>query len=304
MDSATKFKLINELITAIAHFLWPIVTLIIVLVFRSDITGLLRRIRKGKLFGQEMELDPVVTEFRKAVEEAQEEIPESKVAREDFQKEAQQIDRDEREVIEAAKVNPELGIIKLSSVLEREIRILAGSLGQLNEHRRSPATQLFRLLVDKGYLPGHTTKSLQIFWELRNQIVHGHSPKDERNVLKVLDLGLVLLKTIKSIPHEINIVYHPGVDLYSDPECTQMLEDAKGLILETTSPGKVEISQRIFPTTKPDYYQRGERVTWEWNLSKVWGPTWYRDPDTNEIRAAWGNAGEFTGRHIEEILRT
>ncbi|HEX3034769.1 MAG TPA: hypothetical protein VHT73_06475 [Thermodesulfobacteriota bacterium] len=252
MDSATQFKLINELIIAIAQPLWPIVTLIIVLVFRRDIAALLRRMRRGKLFGQEMELDPAVTEFRKAVEEAQEEIPESSVAEEQYEKEVQQLDRDEREVLEAAKVNPELGIIKLSSILEREIRVLAGSLGQLGQQRRIPATQLFRLLVDKGYLPVHTTKSLQIFWDLRNQIVHGYAPRDAHNVLKVLDIGLVLLKTIKSIPHEVNIVYLSGVNLYSDPECTNMVEGAKGLILETISPGKAEVFKRIFPTTRPN----------------------------------------------------
>lgn len=150
MDSATQFKLINELIIAIAQPLWPIVTLIIVLVFRRDIAALLRRMRRGKLFGQEMELDPAVTEFRKAVEEAQEEIPESSVAEEQYEKEVQQLDRDEREVLEAAKVNPELGIIKLSSILEREIRVLAGSLGQLGQQRRIPATQLFRPLSIKA----------------------------------------------------------------------------------------------------------------------------------------------------------
>ena len=295
------FKLINEFIVAIAQLLWPIGILVIVLIFRRDIAAFLRRVRKEKLFGQEMELNPAVTEFREAVEEAQEEIPESWVAEEQYEKEVQQLDRDEREVLEAAKVNPELGVIKLSSILEREIRVLAGSLGQLEHRSRSPVTQLFRVLVDKGYLPAHTTKSLQIFWELRNQIVHGHAPQDERNVLKVLDIGLVLLKTIKSIPHEINIVYHPGVNLYSDPECTRIVDGVKGLILETTSPGKAEVFKRIFPTTRPEYYQRSRRVTWEWDLSRVWGQTWYIDPDTKEKKKAWDSAGEFTGRHIEDI---
>ena len=64
MDSATLFKLINELIVALASLLWPIVTLIIVLVFRSDLAALLKRVRKGKILGQEMELDPMVKGVR------------------------------------------------------------------------------------------------------------------------------------------------------------------------------------------------------------------------------------------------
>ena len=301
MDPATKFKLINELIAAIAQLLWPIVTISVILVFRSDIASLLRRVRKGKLFGQEMELDPAVNEFRKVVEESKEEIPESSVAAEQYEKEVQELDRDEREVLEAAKVNPELGVMKLSSILERETRVLAGSLGHLSQRSRASAPQLFRHLIAKGYLPAHTTKSLQIFWELRNQIVHGHGDYDVRNALKVLDIGLDLLRTIKSIPQEINIVYNPGVNIYYDPECTQLCKGVKGLILETISPDKAAGFKRIYPTTRPEYYQPGKRVTWEWDLSKVWEQMWYIDPDTNERKKAWDSAGEFTGRHIEEV---
>lgn len=300
MDSATLFKLINELIVALASLLWPIVTLVIVLVFRSDLAALLKRVRKGKIFGQEMELDPNVAEFQKAVSEAQEEIPESDVEEAQYQKESDEIDESIKEVFRAANASPELGIIKLSTILEREIRILAGSLGQAPQ-RRMPAIQLFRVLVEKGYLPQHTTKSLQIFWDLRNKIVHGHEKEVERNTIKVLDIGLVLLKTIKSIPHEINIVFHPGVTIYSDKNCTKEIADAKGLILETTSPGKAETFKSIFPTTKPEYYIKGKRVSWEWDLSQTWGETWYRDPNTNEIKIAWSSAGEFTGRNIEDL---
>ena len=301
MDSATQFKLIIELIVAIAKLLWPVVTLVLVLIFRRDIAALLRRVRKGKILGQEMELDPTVTEFGKVVKEAQEEIPDSSVTEEQYEKDIHQLDQDEREVLEAAKLNTELGVIKLSSILEREIRTLAGSLGQVKSRSHLPATHIFRTLVDKGYLPAHTTESLQIFWNLRNQIVHGHTQCAEREALRVLDIGLVLLKTVKSIPHEINVVYHPGVDLFYDLECMQLVEGAKGLILETTSSGKAEVFKRIFPTTRFDYYKRGRRVTWEWDLSRVWGNTWYVNPDTGEKSKAWDSAGEFTGRHIEDI---
>jgi len=51
IDWVKVFKLINEFIVAIAQLLWPIVILVIVLIFRRDIAVLLRRVRKGKLFG-------------------------------------------------------------------------------------------------------------------------------------------------------------------------------------------------------------------------------------------------------------
>jgi len=302
MDSATLFRLINESIAASAKLLWPIVTFILVFLFRRDISGILERLRKGKLFGQEVELDPAVNEFRKSVEEAQVEIPTQPIQNEVCEpKNEDNADKDTSEVLEAAKINPELGVIKLSSILEKEIRILAGCLGALPTVRAVPATQVFRSLIEKGYLPKHTNESLKMFWELRNEIVHGHTPKDNRNILMVLDVGLVLLNAIKAIPHEVNIVHNPGVDLFQDEGCTIKLEGSKGLILETTSPGKATKTFRIFPTRRSSYYVVGKQVTWEWDLSVVWGKCWYIDPETQEKRSAWGSAGEFVGRSVDEL---
>jgi hypothetical protein len=301
MAPTVWFKLINDFIVAIAQLAWPIVALVIALIFRANIAAFLQRVRKGKLFGQEMELDPAVTEFSDAVQEAQNEIPDSTIGTEQFEQETQQLDRDEREVLKAAEISPELGVIRLSSILERETRRLAATLGQLRQRGRWAPPALARILVEKGHLPDHVTKSLQLFWDLRNQIVHGHAPNKDLNILRVLDIGLVLLRTIKSIPHEINVVYSTDVKLYSDPECIHQIEDAKGLVLETTSSDKTKVFKRIFPTIQPKYYQVGQKVTWEWNLSRVWAETWYRDPDTNEKKKAWDSAGEFTGRHIEDV---
>lgn len=301
MDSATLFKLINDLIVALSKLLWPIIVLVIVLVFRKDLSAFFKRLRKGKFFGQEMELDPEAIEFKEIVDMAKNEIPEPEILKEQYDKETRETDQSIKDVLEAAKVNPELGIIKLSSVLESEIRILAGSLGQLKQRKRLWATDLFRLLVEKRYLPEHTLKSLELFWNLRNRIVHGDSPKDDRTIINILDTGMVLLRTIRSIPHEINVVYHPGVDLFEDEECTKKIEGVKGVILETTSPGGTKVFFRIFPTTNPEYYEKSKRVTWEWNLTRVWEQAWYLDPDDNTKKIAWGSAGEFIGRHIDDI---
>lgn len=293
---------LTPLIASIAQLMWPIIVLVIVCLFRKEISGLLGRIREGEIFGQKFKADPDVDSFQASVQEAQEEIPSSVVEEKQFEQEMIILDREESEVLNAAKINPELGIIRLSSILEKELRTIAGTLGHLgNQKRRMTGLEIYQLLVDKGLLPPNTTNALKIFWNLRNQIVHGQIRNEGKNSLRVLDIGLTLLKTIKAIPHEINIVYDPGVILYSDPDCTQEISDAKGLILETTSPGKAEVSKRIFPTTRPEYYKKGKQVTWEWNLSKVWQQAWYIDPDTKEKQKGWDSAGEFVGRHIDDI---
>jgi hypothetical protein len=250
MDSATLFKSINELIVAFSKLLWPIVTIVIIFIFRSDIAKVLSRVRKGKLFGQELELDPQVSDFQKTVREAEQEVPDISSDTEEYDKKAEKLDSDISEVLKASEINPEIGILRLSSLLEKEIRVIASSLGDLNADKRISAIRLFQVLIDKRRLPKHTSESLRIFWELRNRV-------------RILDIGLNLLKTIWSIPHDINIVYHPGVELFEDAECNIKRGEVKGLILETTSPDGNKTFKRIFPTTRLQYYQKGKRVSWE-----------------------------------------
>jgi hypothetical protein len=301
MDNVSLFKSINELIVALATLMWPIVTLALILVFRKDLTALLARMRKGKLFGQELELDPAILEFQRSVNEAQQEVPEPEAPVQKLQEQADELDRDTKEILDIAARAPELGVVKLASKLEREVRLLTASLGQMDSNRHVSPLQLFYILLEKGYVPKHTAESLRSFWELRNRIVHGRGQESDKDVRRVLDIGLVLLKTIRAIPHEVNIVVHPDVPLYSDANCTTRIGDAVGVQLKTLSPGGAELSKQIFPTTKRGYYLRGKGVTWEWNLTKTWGPAWYLDPDTNMSKQAWASAGEFVGRHIDDI---
>jgi hypothetical protein len=103
------------------------------------------------------------------------------------------------------------------------------------------------------------------------------------------------------MPNEVSVVFHPGVDLFSDATCTKPILDAKGVILETTSPGGVVKTLRIFPTTRT-YFQKGKQVAFEWNMDKIWPPAWYRDADTGVISQAWLGSAEFLGRHLDEIF--
>lgn len=281
--------------------MWPIVVFAIVLVFRADISSLLKRIRKGKVLGQEVELDPEVKEFKKTVEEAGEEIPVLPKDEEESEQAVLEFDRDTKEVLDAASVNPELGIMKLSSLLEREIRALAASRGILEKTMRISFLGLFDSLVSAGLLPKHTSESIRTFWRLRNEIVHGKKVEPARNTVIFLDVGLNLLETVRSIPRQTITVYKKGIELFADSDCSETIADATGVILKITSDDGIKTRFQIFPTTKSNYYREGQEVSWEWDLSKVWDSAWYIDPDTNEKQAAWGSSGEFTGRHLEDI---
>ncbi len=289
-----------ELIVALSKLLWSVLPFIFIWIFRNEISKLLTRVKKGKVFGQEFEFEPRVNDFQGTVKESELETPGKAIDIESFEEKDQILDTDIKEVLRAAEINPEIGIMRLSSLFEKDIRIIANSLGDFSTNRKMSARKHLQLLVDKNRLPKHTNESLKIFWDLRNRIVHGHGEQDTHNVLRVLDIGLNLLRTIRSIPHDIYEVYHPGVDIFEDEECTKKHEGVKGLILEGKSSGG-ETYKCIFPTTKTSYYKKGKRVTWEWDLSNVWNKTWYINPDTDKKTSAWGSAGEFIGRHVEDI---
>jgi hypothetical protein len=138
------------------------------------------------------------------------------------------------------------------------------------------------------------------FWDIRNKIVHGADDVNADHILRAIDSGMTILRALEAIPHEINIIYHPGVDVFGDEKCHEKIEGVKGLILETTSPGGTAKSRRIYPTTRTNY-EKGKQVAWEWNMARTWNKAWYRDPDTKEIRQAWVGSSEFVGRHIEDV---
>lgn len=289
-----------ELIVALSKLLWSVLPFIFIWIFRSEIAKLLTRVKKGKVFGQEFELEPLVNNFQGVVKEAELEIPDKVIDVEKIEERDQILDTDIKEVLKVSEINPEIGIMRLSSLFEKDIRIIANSLGDFSTDRKVSARKHLQLLVDKNRLPKHTSESLNIFWNLRNRIVHGHGEQDKHNVLRVLDIGLNLLKTIRSIPHDIYKVYHPEVDVFEDEECTKKREGVKGLIVEGEGAGGGNY-KCIFPSTKTSYYEKGKKVTWEWDPSKVWDKTWYIDPDTSEKKSAWGSAAEFIGRHVEDL---
>jgi hypothetical protein len=108
------------------------------------------------------------------------------------------------------------------------------------------------------------------------------------------------LRAIQAIPHEKYFVYHPGAEVYSDPEGNQVTDGVRAVILDVESPGGATRTRHVYPSTRT-YFRRGMRVAWEWNLDRVFGESWYQDPDTNEVKHGWSSSAEFIGRPLEEL---
>jgi PIN like domain len=198
--------------------------------------------------------------------------------------------------IQHSQEQPKIKLIVLASEIERELRFLIASMGLLQKSQGQLLNDL-NLLVPYGFSEMEKTK---FFWSIRNQNIHGYDTISD-DILLALEYGLSILKSLKSIQHEVNIVYHPGVLIYSDPDCYRVQEFVKGIILENRRyPGDTFTSFRIFPTTLT-HFINGKIVSWEWNMNNIWGESWYRDPDTHEIKSAWSSSAEFIGRDLDNL---
>lgn len=206
----------------------------------------------------------------------------------------------EQQLLEEAAASPVVAMMRLTLEIDRELRKLLAVAGNLSRYQGEVPEAIGLLEQTKGFSPQRELKdTLTQFWSLRNQIVHYQVP--ENLALRALDYGLRILRMVKSIPRHSYVVYKSGITLYEDRACSRAREGVRGVILESLSADGESLGRQIFPTTKS--YVPGESLSWEWDLhdEKSWGETWYRDPDTMEIKSAWGESLEFVGRDLNDI---
>ncbi len=289
-----------QLLQAIAALLWPVFAFFALWTLRPQVRDLLSRLKKGKLLGQEIELGESLAKLEMSAVAAQSEVArlpageQQRSGEDDRRQEASAIER----VLTMSAQSPKAALLLLASELEREVRQLLASLGLLRGRRSVPIQQAIAELDAYG-LPKHVPSSLRLFWDIRSRLVHGHQAS-EADTLSAIDSGIAILRALNAVPHEINVVYHPGVAVFTDAACTQQLQGVKGVILETTSPGGARKAHRIFPTTR-SHFARGMRVSWEWSDQNTFGEAWYRTPDVGEIKLAWSSSMEFVGRNLDEL---
>jgi len=292
---------ISELLKALASLLWPIFAFVVLFLFRSQLAEAIGRFKKGKLLGQEVELNDSLVDLQRSASQLSEEvsaIPSSEIDSSD----SNELKDDESSVkiiIHEAARSPKAALILLAAEIEKEAKQTLASIGKLKGRKSVNLRQAIDELDSHYGLPKHISSSLRLFWETRNKIIHG-GETDERNILSAIDSGVSILKSLQALPRETNWVYHPGVPIYSDPECTIPIKNGKGVILKSASSSGAKIFYRIFPTTRT-HFEKGRKVAWEWSHENTWSDAWYRDPESNEIKLAWNSSMEFVGRHLDEV---
>lgn len=295
-------KELGELLSAIASLLWPIFAFTVFIAYKEEFRTLLRRLRRGKLLGQEVELEESLVALEASAKQAIIEVAASpaEATPEQAPDESSVQDDDIARIIQLAAQSPKAALLVLAADIERELRILLANTGWHDGRRIVGLKQGFDMLLrETEALPPHVGGSVRLFADMRSRLVHGAAATDD-DVLRALDSGLTILKALRAIPQEHHVVQHANVPVFGDAGLTQPLSDVRAVILESTSPGGATKRRDVFPTTRL-HFQEGKAVAWEWNLERSFGAAWFRDPDSGEVTQAWGGALEFVGRHLDDL---
>jgi hypothetical protein len=203
---ASTVRDLAELISALASLAWPVIIIAAIYWFRPELRAFLSRLRKGKFLGTEFELDELQAKAEAA--EAKAELPpisgSLSATMGDFHFDATatvgpDLAQDAiEEVLREAGRSPRLGLMLLSSKIERAARERAADAGLDVSRRPLPLNAMIRALVQAQQIPFEAAEALNLFNQVRNRIVHGHDADDDE-IARAIDSGTRLLRLLLSI---------------------------------------------------------------------------------------------------------
>lgn len=295
----------------IAAIAWPLVVLILVMMFRKELSALASRLKRGKVLGQEIELDalnatakavdasiPIPSPKTVAVLASADSHPTQEASGSPSSNDEERVREIERRVLDEAARSPKVALMILSSEIEREVRRHFAMRGQLEKRATYPLSKAIDSLYEQSNLPPLASTAIEQFGHVRNRIVHGVAASEEE-AIRAIDSGLVIIRSIARIPTAHHRVHKVNVPIFADPQCSKPM-NGKAIILESIGHGAQAGSYQIFPTMRT-HFQEGMEVTWEWDFNQQWQEAWYRDPESGKIKYAWSSSVEFAGRDINTI---
>jgi hypothetical protein len=215
-----------------------------------------------------------------------------------------ELDQTEREILEEALVSDKAALMRLSLEIDRELRKLLVSTGALKRYMEQDSQTFQDALrtlgsVQGARVPPELYQKVVEFSSLRNRVAHYSSEVP----LVAFDLGLSILRILRSVPRFSYIVKKADLTLYSDKYCQEPRPDVRGVMIETFDGEGKSQGVQVFPSTRD--YSEGMSVGWEWEFGHstdmAWGETWYKDTETGKCTPAWGESLEFIGREINQI---
>lgn len=208
-------------------------------------------------------------------------------------------------VLQEALRSPSVALMKLSIEIDRQLRLLLGTVGLLSRYQSSNPVLAIDLLrgVQGVSVPTELRNAVADFWRVRNGIVHDGDAGYEGLAVRGIDYGLRILSMLVSIPRPKRVVRYCDIPLYQDKFCTRQYPNVLGVIVESFSAEGVSHGLQIHPSRLR--YSIGDEVTWEWELgnsAEGWDETWYRNPaKDNVIELAWSGSMEFRGRPLSAV---
>lgn len=175
-------------------------------------------------------------------------------------------------------------------------------MGILNYQAAVPFPRTVDLADQKKLFPIALSSSLRVFWDIRNQVAHSTKDFPAEELLRIIDIGTSIIMMLDGIPHETNVIQFPSAKVFADADGTWTRKGVHAVVLNTTGPGGVVHSTRVFPTKRTDS-KAGQKVSWSWDMSETWGESWYEDPEDHSIKYGWTSSAEFAGSPIPDDRR-
>ncbi|MDR4460577.1 MAG: hypothetical protein MRJ67_08685 [Nitrospirales bacterium] len=183
-----------ELIKAIANLLWPIIFITIVFIFKNEFSEVLRRFKRGKLLGQELELEKSLDSLELKAKVINSEFP--------LIEAIPGGDKDEigqsqiiKKILEMTSKDLKAALLFLDSEIEKELRKFMLISGHHNRIKNVSLGTIATYLGEIGYLTDAMVSTIHSFREIKNKIIHG-SQEGTDYIHRVIDTGLTILKTL------------------------------------------------------------------------------------------------------------
>ena len=159
----------SSLVTSLA---WPLVVIVLVIIFRKNVADLIGRIKSYKGLGQELTFGDRLAEAENSVEEA---VKTASIGQADLEA-ADEIEPDP--LIQGAEANPSFVVIRSWEQVVSAMEDLAGAgLPRDKVRPRSASSALLRGLQNSRLISAEFANAIRELRDLRNQVAHGqHNP--------------------------------------------------------------------------------------------------------------------------------
>jgi len=314
------------LVSAISDLLWPIILLVVLLLFRGEIKAMVSKISHAKIMGSE--LDFSVDDLRDSVSET--------IKQSDFAGIATRAirDSDKADVREAIgsgtnvtgstkdepkllpysirrpdileirsllRQDPRSAVRRVSVELERSLRNLLVSEGKISVSAAPMSVEEMARMAEKEFsLPSAFSSNIRRFVNISNELSHKYVFVLDHAVAELGDIGIEILELIGRVPREIIYVETSGIPVYRDASFRDRLEKIEATyLLFAAQPGQTG-ANIIALTNRLNYYVPGKRVSSVWEQNCLDQDVYIRHPKTGELHTISVNRFFFVGDLIED----